>query len=196
MEKTRQAKQEILDRGIPYRLDAVDALAKALRFKERLGDADPGALELKKGDGRLLVGGTANAILNPWIEVGVLYGRALLNFLGLGHSRGRITEWTARRQDDWTLEDFELPLVRPEQAFAAYRGPPEEAEDAFLCILRHADKTVGHLTAAPPIDEYADYHVAIACRGIRALVIGSLYRPLELPDPPRAWSTSGSRPAA
>jgi len=75
-----------------------------------------------------VLGGHLTAFTNPAIETGLMHCRALLQFLGLcTTSDGRLGNVKKRRPGDIGIEKFSnasgpLPMVRPSEALACYRG--------------------------------------------------------------------------
>jgi hypothetical protein len=181
---------EILDRWIPYRLQAIDTLQFAWAW---LGECEePRQIEVIV-DGKVKVRGNVAAIANPMIEVGIIHARALLEFLGLCVKDGRLAQVRKRRPDDIAIEHFSTPtmplgIVAPSEALSAYPGPKEEAEQALVAIFEWANKFLAHLTTGVLSDEFTDQHLDIACRGIPALLHNHLYAKLgrAVPAPPSA----------
>jgi hypothetical protein len=184
------SRDELLDKWIPYRLQAIETLQFAWRW---VAESDePREVDVIV-DGKLKLRGNVAAIANPMIEVGIIHARALLEFLGLAAKNGRLIEAKNRRDDDFTVEKFstlEAPLckVTPADALSAYPGPTEEAEQALVAVFEWANKGLAHLTTGVLTDTYTDRHLDIACRGVRALMHNHLYAKLgrEIPDPPSA----------
>lgn len=78
---------DILNRWIPYRLEALETLQFAWNW---IGESDePRSVEVFD-EGKLKLRGNVAAIANPMIEVGVIHARALLEFLGLCAVSGRL----------------------------------------------------------------------------------------------------------
>ena len=185
MVRSYEERNYILNSVIPSRLGALDALDAAIRIIERKDPDDAGEFAMFLA-GTVVAKGNGYGILNPWREVGLIHGRALLEFLGLWESRGKLVERTGKRwQSDWRITDFGLPTVKPAQAIGAYQGAPEEAEKALVCVMIYANRSVAHMTDPLDANVYSTNEVRIACRGIRALVEGFLYVPLNLDCPPR-----------
>ena len=185
MARSNEDKSYMLRSVIPSRLGALDALDAAIRIIERKDPDDAGDFAMFLS-GAVVAKGSAYGILNPWREVGLVHARALLEFLGLWESGGRLVERTGRHwKTDWRITDFGLPAVKPAQAIGAYRGAPEEAERALVCVMIYANRAVAHMTDPLEANVYSTNEVRIACQGIRALVEGFLYRPLNLVPPER-----------
>lgn len=181
---------EISERWIPYRLQAIDTLQFAWDW---VGECEePRQVEVI-ADGKVKIRGNVAAIANPMIEVGIIHARALLEFLGLCVKNGRLAQVRKRRPDDIAIEHFSTPttplcIVTPSEALYAYPGPKEEAEQALVAIFEWANKFVGHLTTGALSGEFTDQHLDIACRGIPVLLHNHLYAKLgrAIPAPPSA----------
>jgi hypothetical protein len=145
-----------------------------------------------------MLGGNVAAIANPMIEVGIIHTRALLEFLGLCATNGRLAQIKKRRPDDIAVEHFSTPnvplsIVNPSEAISAYQGPSDEAENALVAIFEFANKGLAHLTTGTLSAEYTDRHLDIACRGIPVLLHNHLYAKLgmQIPSPPSAVPPNG-----
>jgi len=175
----------LLERHIPYRLQAVGALSLAWDWWSTWEKPKEAQVFF---DGSLAMIGTSNAIINPMMESGFVHARALLEFLGLCSRKGKLANIQRRRPDDIGVEHFSAngkPLLRvtPTVAIGMYQGPPEDAERAFLAVFHLANKGFAHFSADLTQGRWSKANVAVACRGIPILVINSLYVPLGLPAP-------------
>ena len=186
---------EVLNLWIPYRLQALETLQFAWRW---IGESEtPRRVEVFE-EGRLRLRGNVAAIANPMIEVGVIHARALLEFLGLCATNGKLAQIKKRRPDDIAVEHFSTPavplsIVSPSEAISAYQGPNDEAERALVAIFEFANKGLAHLTTENLSAEYTDHHLDIACRGIPVLLHNHLYAKLgmQIPSPPSAAPQDG-----
>lgn len=175
----------LLERHIPYRLQAVGTLALAWRWWSTWERPKKAQILF---DGALAIEGNSNAILNPILDSGFIHARALLEFLGLCTVGGRLANIKKRRPDDIGIEDFSvkgkhLEIVTPEVAISTYSGSPEDAEQALLVVFHLANKGFAHFSAGLREGQWLKDHVAVACEGISVLVINHLYTPLGLPAP-------------
>jgi hypothetical protein len=176
----------LLNEIIPYRMQAVDTLILATRLAARWPHPPP--LEIHV-NGKLQVEGNLYAFTNPAIEVGLVHCRALLEFLGLAASKGRIVNIDRRRSsDDIGIEHFSnanghLSMVNPETALSRYGGGNEEAEKALLAVFQITNKGIAHVTE--DIKDNPDHRrlIEIASLGVPSLVVSYLYTPLGLPAP-------------
>jgi hypothetical protein len=183
---------DVLERWIPYRLQAVETLQFAWSW---IGESDvPRKVEVFE-DGKLKLQGNVATIANPMIEVGLIHARALLEFLGLCSINGELRQIKKRRPDDLAVElfstdQFPLSIVSPDSALSAYQGPKEEAEKALVSIFEFTNKGLAHLTTGAMSQEYTEQHLDIACRGLPILLHNNLYAKLgrEIPAPPSAIS--------
>ena len=186
---------DILERWIPYRLQAVETLQFAWLWAAESDEPREVTVHV---DGNLKIKGNVAAVANPMIEAGIIHARALLEFMGLCASKGRLAQIIKRRKDDVAIEHYstaQFPLchVKLEEALAAYAGPAHEAETALLAIFDLANKGHAHLTLCAPSTNYTDDHIDIACRGIPVLLNNHLYAKLgrKIPEPPSAVLNGG-----
>lgn len=179
----------LLERLIPYRLGAIEALGLALKYLQR--SETPQAMEIYFA-GQLVIQGNSYGFLNPVFESGLIHCRALLEFLGL---RAQSSEKSLgnvrlpRRADDLGIEAFSnsqgpLPLVTPKQAVARYGGGAREAQDALLAVFHATNKGLAHVTRVLDLSRSEARLIEIAGRGVHSLVVSHLYTPLKLPPPP------------
>lgn len=187
---------DLLERLIPYRLQAVDVLSFALNLRTEWTDAPPMTMCV---DGKQVMEGNLNAFTNPAIEAGLIHARALLEFLGLCERQGRLSNRKNRKPGDHGIEHFQaasgpLQMVDPESSLARYPGGRDEAEKAFLAIFHIANKGFAHVTQDMLDDPESVRLTQIASRGIPALVVSYLYTPLGL-TPPNYAITSRRREA-
>lgn len=179
---------DVLERWIPYRLQAVATLQFAWELVDESNT--PRDLEvLVEGKPRLR--GNVATIANPMIEAGFIHARALLEFLGLCASGGKLKQIRERRPSDIAVEHFStaafpLKMVTPSEALSAYPGPREDAEHALLAIFELTNKSLSHITDGVLSRNYTDQHLDIACRGIPVLLHNHLYAKLgrTIPEAP------------
>lgn len=186
--------EDVLERWIPYRLQAIETLQFAWQW---LRESEIPREVSVLVEGRLKIRGNVAAVANPMVEAGIIHARALLEFMGLCSLKGRLGQITNRRKDDVAIEHYSterVPLrqVKPEEAIAAYAGPAQEAETALLAIIDLANKGLAHLTLGVPFASYSDEHIDIACRGIPVLLDNHLYAKLgrRIPAAPSAISAN------
>jgi hypothetical protein len=181
-------REELLDKWIPYRLQAIGTLQFAWRLLDET--ESPGRLSVLI-DGKEILRGNVATIANPMVEAGLIHARALLEFLGLCAVGGKLKTIRNRRNDDLAVEQFStaafpLKIVTPDDALTAYPGPKDEAEDALVAIFEWANKGLAHITTGSESQRYTDQHLDIACRGIPVLLHNHLYAKLgrSVPEPP------------
>jgi hypothetical protein len=178
-------KSDLLQKLIPYRMQAVETLNYALRLRSSWSDAPSMTMHV---DGRQVMEGNLNAFTNPAIEAGLMHCRALLEFLGLCERDSKLNIRRRRQPGDVGIEHFRnadgpLRMVGPETALSRYDGGREEAEEALLTVFHLTNKGLAHIT-----EDLADHPergrlTEIASRGIPTLVINYLYIPLGLAPP-------------
>jgi hypothetical protein len=184
------SQDDIINRIIPYRLQAVDAANSAARLRSSW-DA-PKAMKIYF-DEKLRITGNSNAYTNPVLESGLIHCRALLDFLGLKADPKNSKKLICRdpkknKEDDAVIERFSnsngpVPLVTPQEAITRYQGSQSEAEAALAGVLHTANKGVAHITSGLDLSASDISHLEIASRGVRALVVSHFYTPLGLLPP-------------
>lgn len=181
-------KNEILYEWIPYRLQSIDSMMWAYNIHNEL--SLPREMEVFV-DGKKILQGNVNALLNPMIEVGFIHARSLLEFLGLNAEKGKLVAAKNRRRDDIAIEHFgtngmAFEKVTPAVALDTYNGPKTEAERSLVSIFELANKRLAHLSNAFPT-RYTNVDLDIAHRGIRTLLHNNLYAKLgmQIPEPPK-----------
>jgi hypothetical protein len=187
-------KQDFIDRILPYRLEAVEILGLALRYRMSWDGPVPMNIHF---DGNLSIEGSSTAFTNPAIEAGIIHCRALLEFLGLRADptdHGRLSPRSSSRRGDLMIEDFanadgQLSPVTPAEAVAPYAGPPGEAQRALARVIHVANKGLAHSTVGL-INDPDDLRLSeIASRGVRALLVNHFYTPLGLVAPTERLSS-------
>jgi hypothetical protein len=181
---------DIINRIIPYRLQAVDAANIAVRLRSSW-DA-PKSMKIYF-DEKLRITGNSNAFTNPVLEAGLIHCRALLDFLGLKADPRDSTKLICRdpkktKKDDVVIEHFSnsngpLPMVTPQEAISRYQGGQSEAEAALAGILHTANKGLAHITSGLVLSATDMSHLEIASGGVWALVVSHFYTPLGLLPP-------------
>jgi hypothetical protein len=176
---------DVLDKHIPYRLGAVSSLSDALELKRTF--ENPKDIQIYF-DNKLRIVGNSNAYINPVIESGLMHCRALLEFLGLCHTKQGLGSIVKRREkDDVGLEDFQdvngllLTKLSPDMATSHYSGPREDAENALISIFRATHKGIAHITLEFEPQELE--LLEIASRGVESLIISHLYTPMGIKAP-------------
>ena len=171
---------ELLEVWIPYKLQAIETLQLAWGW---LSETDKPRVMHVVVDGESKLSGNMALVANPFIEVGLIHARSLLEFLGLRAEKGRLVQIPKRKSDDIAVEHFSTPQypltkVHPDAALAAYPGPKEDAEGALVAIFELANKGLAHITTETFTQEWTEQHLDIACRGIPVLIHNHLYAKL------------------
>ena len=181
--------EDYLTRLLPHRLDALAIAVLMLRF--RLKWEEPKSMQILV-DGELQFEGTTTMFTNPALEVGVLHGRALLEFIGLKASNGKLIQLSPKRdrkEDDAAIErmlgpDGPLSLVTPEDADAILPGDEGTAKRLLADLITAAHKGVAHSSAtyfANPMDAT---ELMLALQLTQRLVERFVYLPLGRQRPP------------
>jgi hypothetical protein len=141
-------------------------------------------------DGKLCITGNHRGLTNPSVEIGIMYSRVLLEFLGLkaNQSKTKLIEIRERKDDDIGIEDFlsssgPLKKVSIADALSCYKGSPADAELGLVTIIAHADKAIAHLTEGPVQDAHTLGLVELGSKGVLALMCRHLYVALGRPNP-------------
>ena len=181
---------DIINRIIPYRLQAIDAANLAVQLQSSWDV--PKSMKIYF-DEKLRITGNSNAYTNPVLESGLIHCRALLDFLGLKADPADPTKLTCRdpkknKKDDVVIEHFSnskgpLPMVTPQEATTRYKGSRAEAEAALAGVLHTANKGLAHITIGLALSATDISQLEIASRGVRALVVSHFYTPLGLLPP-------------
>lgn len=130
---TEELKLQYLNRDFPYRLNSLMAHDMILHRKKQ-AHFD----EIKDrcyGD---------SLVVEPVFEISPIFGRSLLNFLGLGldYKTNKIN----RKEPRGT--DFSIKNLFPEREFCALDDPIIlQHNDNLATLIRIADKSVAHLTS-------------------------------------------------
>jgi hypothetical protein len=171
---------------LPYRMQAIATLNLAINLSAALGLAP---MKLYAGD-KLVVEGTLHGFTNPAIEAGIMHCRALLEFLGLCDTDGKLGNITrSRRKTDVSIEHFDTPtgtplgMVTPDDAASRYPGPSDEAKGALLTVFQVANKELAHVTEDLRNSPEHARLIEIASRGIPVLMVDCFYKPMGLPAP-------------
>jgi hypothetical protein len=117
-----------------------------------------------------------------------MHCRALLEFLGLCMTEGRLGNIKKRRNSDIGIEQFRnasgpLPMVAPDEALNRYDGGREEAEKALLAVFQITNKGIAHFSEDFIDNPEHGTLIEIASRGVPSLVVSHVYIPLGLKPP-------------
>lgn len=183
---------EIFDKWIPYRLQAIETLQWAWRMSgQPVSD-----IRVMVGD-KCILQGSFSSIANPMIETGFIHARSLLEFLGLQVIKGRLGNIERRKSSDIAIEHYStaevcLKMIDPQTAFAAYEGAHKDAEEAFVALFELSNRWLAHITNGELSKPWTEEHIDIALRGIPVLINNNLYAPLgrKIPAPPTGNSIS------
>lgn len=142
-------------------------------------------------DGKHVISGNHYGLTNPSIEVGIIFARVLLEFLGLRVDKktARLAPISKREVDDIGIEHFStrhgpLPMVTIAKAMECYPGPSSDAETSLITLIKHADKAVAHITSGPTQDCRTVELLELGGTAVLALMSRYLYDPLgrKAPD--------------
>lgn len=182
-EKTR-----LLNEHIPYRLMAIDGLCWAcdvIMYPDY-------PVQIKLRDG-VIQSETYRVLTNPFFEIGCIFCRVMLEFLGITLSKDRKKLMEKSRKSNTTdiwIEDFRIPAVKVADLCDSPLGRPQIIEEACVEAILVANKAIAHLTQAfsPPADPQ---HIKLGAETVLAGVENHLYKKLSLKIPKyRAWTTS------
>ena len=132
---------------------------------------------------------SSTILTNALVEAGVLHGRALLEFLGIGLKKNtlQLQNVAHRRPSDIGIEQLYdgqrgLSQLDIPSALAAYSGESAEAELALAVFLKASNKLLAHVTRHD-LEEFAGNHLVIATKAIPVLVHNALYSKLGMEMP-------------
>ncbi|MFC1461729.1 hypothetical protein ACFLQR_04345, partial [Verrucomicrobiota bacterium] len=151
MNETKQIKY--LDEHIPYRLTAIDGLCWTCDMLRR----PDSFVEVRMKD-TVIKSNTYRLLTNPFLEIGCIFCRVMLEFLGIGFDNNK--KRLVNRSDsqyralDVSLKDFVSHRITAATLYDSSLGTPREIEDACIETILVAHKGVAHLTdeALPPPD--------------------------------------------
>lgn len=125
-----EARQEYLVEHIPYRLNSLRAwdLLQHRKLRESTHDK----LRESYGD---------SPVVEPAFEIAIVFGRSLLNFLGLTLRNNKLDYYVSERKDDVQIWD----VIPGKQPYPLDRLTVDDQE--HLCnLIRVANKASAHLT--------------------------------------------------
>ena len=179
---------DYLTRILPHRLNALSIAVLLLKF--RLQWEEPRPMQIMF-DGKLQFEGTTTMFTNPATEVGVLHGRALLEFIGLKANAGKLVQLqvSSRQRDDAAIERFSandnpLPLVTPQQAADSHPTDPTTAKRVLAELIVAAHKGVAHSSATYFENPMAAEDMVLALELTQRLIERHVYEPLGKQRPP------------
>ena len=178
---------EYVNVNIPYRLHAIEWGLHLMRSTSNW--IEPKSITIVI-DGKECVKTDHRTLVNPAIELAIIYSRSLLEFLGLKmryRDRRLICDFK-RRIDDVCVENFSfngrsLTRITCEDAFGTYPGNYEDARTALLLVAEYADKAVAHLTSGPQDNDNTRELLILALDGVLALMHKFFYDRIEVQRP-------------
>ena len=104
--------------------------------------------EIHFGGKPVLSGNPYSVVTNPILEMGILYCRVMLEFLGIKYeaTTRRLIQRAGRHPTDTIIENFGRPQVTIKQLKAAGSGSPRSIERACKTTIRVGHTAVAHLT--------------------------------------------------
>jgi hypothetical protein len=179
--KSPEQLENALVNDIPYRMIAVHSLPAALRMNYRYGTQERMEIYISN---KLAAVSNANSYINPAIESGILHGRALLEFLGLCESEGKLVIRKNVRPTDIIVEDFKLDKVSLSEAVSVFaKSTRGTAEQSLLALIQCANKGIAHTTVSHVIPENQALLLTQAANAVIALVEKYLYVRLNRKSP-------------
>ncbi|HEX9916586.1 MAG TPA: hypothetical protein VGB16_02515 [candidate division Zixibacteria bacterium] len=178
----KQEQQGWLDEHIPYRLQAIVSLRWVCELL--VSENYPTSVKLYFDNQEVLSNNSFRFLTNPMLEIGTIYCRVLLEFLGLSLNKGnrQLIERSSSHSDDIRIEDFGLKPLTRKEVFKAPMGRPEEIEEACIYTISAANKAVVHLTRGF-YDKTGIGRLHRCSFVVPWLICEYLYKPLNLPDP-------------
>lgn len=179
----KPSNDEMLREHIPYRLTHLDGLVWA--SEKLLARYRPSTISIQFDGQVALTLKSVYQITNPLFEIGILYCRVLLDFVGiqLDKKNTKLVARTRRRPDDFGIEQLSLPCVTVQELIAAPCVPPGNVEGAVIATLVSADKGVAHFTSGTSGRAYAANSLLCA-KAVAWCVEEYVYRKLNgtIPD--------------
>ena len=172
---------EMLREHIPYRLTHLDGLIWA---SERLMSTyRPDAISIRFDGQVVLTPKSLYQITNPLFEIGILYCRVLLEFLGIRlDSKNKLANRADGRPDDFGIEQLSLPHVTIAELLGAPCARSGDIEAAAIATLISADKGVAHFTSSTSGRAHAANSLLCA-KAVAWCIEEYVYRKLSMPIP-------------
>jgi len=144
MDQSQQ--EEFLTDHIPYRLRSVELLCVVC--VARLSGASPQRVEILFDSIPFLTSNSIGLIANPFLEVGLMFGRVLLEFLGIKLDRqGQLVPRMRREATDVVIEDLDglraIPIDALDQVPLAQA---DAVRRSIVSLIATSHKGVAHLT--------------------------------------------------
>lgn len=174
--------QTILNEHIPYRLEAIGAMQWACDLL--ISRHTPEKVQLHFDDQVVVKSGSFRFFTNPILEIGSVYSRVLLEFLGITASRSKncLVEVDRRVAGDVGIENFpNLSRLSTANVLNAPFGQSEEIERACITTIAVANKAVAHLTKGGAAHSVAD--LRLCSQVVPWLILKHVYEPLGAPRP-------------
>ena len=178
--------KEYLNEHIPYRMRFIKMLEFACKTLLMDKDKEPGKVEILFDSKTVLGPGPIYLITNPFLEIGTLYSRVMLDFLGINRdgTKNNLKERKGRKNnDDIIIEDFDLPTITQSEATnIPFEQDKNKVEKALISVITLADKGVAHLTKNP-VELAGLSELYLASRVVPWLVCEYLYKRKGLQEP-------------
>lgn len=178
----------LLQEHIPYRLMAIDGLCWACDMIMR----SDSPIQIKMRDG-VIQSKTYRILTNPFFEIGCIFCRVMLEFLGitLSKERKKLMEKSKKSNatDIW-IADFGIPTVKVADLCSSTLERPQFIEEACVETILVANKAIAHLTQGsfPPADPP---RIKLGAKTVLSGVENHLYKKLSIEIPRyRAWTMS------
>jgi hypothetical protein len=179
----------MLDEHIPYRLSHLDGLIWASQV--RLARREPSRVALQFDGQTALSMKSIRQVTNPLMEIGILYCRNLLEFLGIKLDQTnqlvRAPRSGKSRADDFTIEALGLNPVPVTKLLSVF-SDPSVGEKAVIATLVSANKGIAHFTSGTAARAYVPDSLLCASALIQ-LIEELVYQQLrkEIPEY-RIWT--------
>ena len=130
MRVSPENRQEYLTEHIPYRLNSLRAWDLLIHRRTKTGISND-----------LLRCYSDSPVLDPAFEIAIVFGRGLLNFLGLTLRNDKVDYYVSDRKDDVQIWD----IIVGKQPYPLSRLTIEE-KDHLCNLIKVANKASAHLT--------------------------------------------------
>ncbi len=171
----------MLDDHIPYRLNEIDGLRWVCELL-LAANLQPQVVEVTFDSKPVIRSPNYRFLTNPMLEMGAVYCRVLLEFLGIGLTHDRLASGRNRKTDDVGIEHFGLEQVALADLRRAPFGDGQQIEQACVTTIHIAHKAVAHLTTGRQPDSDLQ-RLYLSSKLVPWLVSKHLYDALGLPEP-------------
>lgn len=182
-----EIRQEYLKKHIPYRMIFIDMLRFACTILK--SSQHPAKVEILFDSKPVLAPNSVYFITNPFLEVGTLYCRVMLEFLGIKRNN-KSGNLIARRacspqscNQDLVIENFGLNKISLSEAVTVpFEQDSQKVEQALASTIMLAHRGIAHFTI-DPVEEATIETQYLCSKVVPWLICEHLYKKMNLPRP-------------